>query len=305
MKVLVTGGAGFIGSYLCEELLKRHKVVCVDNLSAADKSNIAHLTDNPDFEFIQHDITKPLVVADCDYIMHFASRPSPVDYQKNPVETALVGSLGTYHMLELAKKNKCEIMFASTSEVYGDPEEHPQRESYRGNVSITGPRACYDESKRFSEALMFAYKKQFGVKIKIVRIFNTYGPRMRKNDGRVIPAFISQCLANKPITVFGDGKQTRSFCFITDLVSGILKFMESDHTGPMNLGNPDEHTILELAYTIKKLTGSNSEVVFKSLPKDDPVKRQPDISFAKQILSWEPEVDLEQGLKETIRYFSG
>jgi len=312
MRVLVTGGAGFIGSHLCEALLKNDEVtevICMDNLACANESNIKHLKKNSKFRFINQDIVNMNNAnesnIECDYIMHFASRPSPIDYVRDPVPTMLVGSFGTYNMLELARKNKCEIMFASTSEVYGDPLEHPQKETYWGNVNCIGPRACYDESKRFSEALMFSYHRQYNVKIKIIRIFNTYGPRMRKDDGRIVPAFISQALKNQDLTIFGDGKQTRSFCYVSDLVSGIIKFMElkQDYTGPINLGNPDEYTVVEFAEIIKKLTKSNSTLVFRDLPKDDPARRRPDITLAKKVLKWKPEISLEQGLKNTIEWF--
>ncbi len=302
--VLVTGGAGFIGSHLCEELLKENKVICVDNLSTGDCRNVEHLMGNKNFKFIEHDVSKPLSIEwKVDRIFHLASPASPVDYQRLPVETMMVNSFGTYNMLNLAKEKKSRFLLASTSEVYGDPEEHPQKESYWGHVNPTGPRSCYDESKRFAEALVLSYSKTYGIDVRIARIFNTYGPRMRTNDGRAIPNFVTQALSKKPITVYGDGKQTRSFCYISDMVEGLIKLMGSDVKVPVNLGNPDEMKILKVAGKIIKLTGSKSEIEFKELPEDDPKQRCPDISDAKKVFGWEPEVSLEEGLKKTIEYF--
>ncbi|MBW3015184.1 SDR family oxidoreductase [Candidatus Woesearchaeota archaeon] len=302
--IVVTGGAGFIGSHLCDALIKENRVICVDNLGSGSFDNIRHLLTNPNFLFIEYDVTSPLLLAaKIDEIYHLASRASPVDYQEYPVETALTNSIGLNNMIRLAKKNNATILFSSTSEAYGEPKEHPQKESYWGNVNPVGIRSCYDESKRFGEALLMAYHRKYSTKIKIVRIFNTYGPRMRKNDGRVIPNFIMQALHNEPITIYGDGSQTRSFCYVSDLVDGLIKMMASDSTGPKNLGNPGEYTILELAQKIIELTGSQSELVFKELPADDPTRRRPDISEARKLLGWEPLVPLVEGLKPTIEHF--
>ena len=303
--IVVTGGAGFIGSHLCEALLKKgNKVICVDNLSSGDKDNIKNLINNPDFTFIKHNIIEELNLKEkINEIYHLASRASPIDYQKHPVETALSNSIGTNNMIKLAIKKNAVVLFSSTSEAYGEPKIHPQKESYWGNVNPIGIRSCYDESKRFGEALLMAYYRQHNANVKIVRIFNTYGPRMRKDDGRVIPNFICQALKNEPITIYGDGKQTRSFCYISDLVAGLIKMMESEHIGPKNLGNPKEHSMIEIAEIIKKLTNSESEFVFKPLPKDDPTKRRPDISKAREMLSWIPKVPFEEGLKKTMKYF--
>lgn len=302
---LITGGAGFIGSHLCDFLIKKEdRVICIDNMGSGTGRNIEHLKENSNFSFIEHDIIKPLELNEkIERIYHLASRASPADFPKFPIEILMTNSVGTYNMLELARKNNAKILFASTSEVYGDPKEHPQKETYWGNVNPTGPRSCYDESKRFGEALCFAYNREYGTDIKIVRIFNTYGTRMRPNDGRVIPNFIKQALNNKPLTVYGDGSQTRSFCYVSDLIEGICKMMESDITGPVNLGNPSEISILETAKLIKKLTDSKSEIVFKPLPKDDPVRRRPDITLAKKKLGWEPRIGFEEGLKKTIEWF--
>ena len=305
---LVTGGAGFVGSHLCERLLKEgHDVICVDNLGSGSFDNIRHLTENKKFKFIKHNIIEPLQLIEgkIDFIFHLASRASPFDYQKYPVETALANSVGTDRMAKLALAKNARILFTSTSEAYGEPREHPQKESYWGNVNPVGVRSCYDESKRFGEALLMAYHREYSVDVKIVRIFNTYGPRMRLDDGRVIPNFISQALENKAITIYGDGSQTRSFCYVDDLVDGIVKmmFLDSKETGPKNLGNPREFTILETAELIKKITKSKSEFVYNELPKDDPTKRQPDISKARELLSWEPKVDFEDGLMKTVEWF--
>ena len=303
--VLVTGGAGFIGSHLIDVLVEKNKVICADNLSTGKKDNIAHLMKHRNFKFIKHDASKPLKVAvKIDCIFHLASPASPVDYQQRPIETMMANSLGTKNMLELAKAKKAKILLASTSEVYGDPEKHPQSEDYWGNVNPVGPRSCYDESKRFSEALSTTYHRVYGLDVKIARIFNTYGPRMRSNDGRVIPNFVTQALGNKPITVYGDGKQTRSFCFVSDMVDGLIRLMESEHCGEsFNLGNPDERKIINVAKKIKTMAGSKSEIVFVSLPEDDPVRRKPDISKAKRLLGWEPKIGFDDGLKKTIDWF--
>jgi len=307
MKVLVTGGAGFIGSHLCERLLNDdHKVICLDNLCTSDKKNVAHLLNDKNFTHLQHDITKPLTInEEVNFIFHLASPASPVDYQRLPVETLLTGSSGTHNALELAKEKDATFLLASSSEVYGDPTVHPQREDYWGNVNPVGPRSCYDEAKRFAEALTMAYHRKHDLDVRITRIFNTYGPRMRKDDGRAIPNFITQALANEPITVYGDGSQTRSFCYISDMVDGICKAMSSNDVKgeTINLGNPSEVTIRELAEKVKKLVNSSSETVFKELPKDDPKRRCPDISKAREILNWEPKIDLDTGLNKTIEWF--
>ena len=304
--VLITGGAGFIGSHLCDFLIdKGFKVICIDNLITGKNNNIQHLLNNNNFVFVNHDISKFIKIKEgLDYVLHFASPASPVDYQKIPIQTLKAGSLGTHNTLGLALAKKAKYMLASTSEVYGDPKVNPQPESYLGNVNPTGVRGCYDEAKRFAEALVMAYHRIHNLDTKIARIFNTYGSRMRKDDGRVVPNFINQALNNKPITVYGDGKQTRSFCYISDLIEGIFKLMMSSVNEPVNLGNPEEHTILEFAELIKKLTNTKSEIVFKKLPIDDPHVRCPDIGKAKQELNWEPRVTLEEGLQETIKYFN-
>jgi len=303
--VLMTGGAGFIGSHLCDFLLdKNFKIVCVDNLITGNKKNIEHLNNNKDFKFINHNVSNNIKIDEkLDYVLHFASPASPVDYQKIPIQTLKAGSLGTHNTLGLALEKKAKYLLASTSEVYGDPLVNPQPESYWGNVNPVGPRGCYDEAKRFAEALTMAYHRIHNVDIRIVRIFNTYGPRMRKDDGRAIPNFINQTLSNKPITVYGDGKQTRSFCYVSDLIQGIYKLMMSDINDPVNLGNPDEHTIKEFANTIKNLTNSKSEIVFGKLPVDDPHVRCPDINKAKKDLGWKPIITLEEGLEKTISWF--
>lgn len=303
-KVLITGGAGFIGSNLADYFLARgHSVICIDNLITGSISNIAHLT-NKDFTFINLDVTNYIYIDDeIDYILHFASPASPIDYLELPIQTLKVGSLGTHKALGLAKAKKATFLLASTSEIYGDPLLHPQKEDYWGNVNPVGPRGVYDEAKRFAEALTMAYYRYHGVDTKIARIFNTYGPRMRINDGRAIPTFISQALKNEDITVYGDGNQTRSFCYIDDLVEGIYRLLMSGINDPVNLGNPFEMTVMELAVKIKEMTGSSSKIINKPLPEDDPKVRQPDIAKAQQQLGWKPNVSLQEGLEKTIEYF--
>jgi len=304
--VLITGGAGFIGSHLCDLLIEKgFRVIIMDNLITGSKNNISHLLDNPNFKFIHHDVAKYLdVKEDLDYVLHFASPASPIDYLNYPIQTLKVGSLGTHNSLGLAKAKKCVFLLASTSEVYGDPKVNPQPESYWGNVNCVGPRGVYDESKRFAEAITMAYHKVHKLDTKIVRIFNTYGERMRKKDGRAVPAFIEQALNNKPLTVFGDGLQTRSFCYISDLVRGIYKLILSNVNEPVNLGNPAELSINKLAENIIKLTNSNSQIVYKKLPQDDPKVRRPDVSLAKKELKWKVDVELKSGLRRTINYFN-
>jgi len=305
-RILITGGAGFIGSHLCERFLADgDEVICMDNLLTGAADNIAHLFANRRFSFIQQDVTTYIYVKGAvDAILHFASPASPIDYLELPIQTLKVGSLGTHKALGLAKEKSARFLLASTSEVYGDPLVHPQNEEYWGNVNPIGPRGVYDEAKRFAEAITMAYHRTHKVETRIVRIFNTYGPRMRLNDGRVVPNFISQALKNEPLTVYGDGSQTRSFCFVTDLVEGIARLLRSDYSGPVNCGNPIETTILEFAERIKALTKSKSEIVFRPLPEDDPKVRQPDITRARKLLGgWEPKVALEDGLKRTIEYF--
>tara|TARA_Y100000590_G_scaffold470703_1_gene668020 strand:+ start:5950 stop:6906 length:957 start_codon:yes stop_codon:yes gene_type:complete len=304
-KILVTGGAGFLGSHLCERLLKNgNEVVCIDNLYTGHKENIKDLIDDSNFKFIEHDITEPLSI-DVDEIYNFACPASPVHYQHDPVKTIKTNVYGTINVLELAKKNMSKIFQASTSEVYGDPDVHPQKENYWGNVNPIGLRSCYDEGKRCAETLFFDYHRQYNLKIKIVRIFNTYGPRMYINDGRVVSNFIIQALNNDPITVNGDGKQTRSFCYVDDLIDGAIKMMNYDDSfrGPVNIGSTDEISIIELAKQIIDLTNSKSSILHKSLPSDDPQQRQPDIKIAKEKLNWEKKVALEKGLEKTIIYF--
>ncbi|MDF1683521.1 MAG: SDR family oxidoreductase [Legionellaceae bacterium] len=304
-KILVTGGAGFLGSHLCARLIKDgHDVLCVDNFFTGSKSNIAHLQNNPKFELIRHDVTFPLYL-EVDQIYNLACPASPVHYQHDPVQTTKTSVHGAINMLGLAKRLKARILQASTSEVYGDPEVHPQQESYWGRVNPIGPRSCYDEGKRCAETLFFDYHRQHQMDIKVVRIFNTYGPNMHPNDGRVVSNFIVQALKGEDITIYGDGQQTRSFCYVDDLIEGFVRMMNSnvDLIGPVNLGNPDEFTMLELAENILRLTGSKSKLIFHALPIDDPKQRQPDISLAKEKLDWEPMVALEDGLKETITYF--
>ncbi len=306
MKVLITGGAGFIGSHLCDLLLaKGHEVVCVDNLVTGNKNNIAHI-ENDNFSFIEHNVTKPLYLEEkIDYIFHLASPASPIDYLELPIQTLKVGALGTHNMLGLAREKNARFLLASTSEVYGDPLVNPQTEEYWGNVNPIGPRGVYDEAKRFAEAITMAYHRYHGTQTRIVRIFNTYGPRMRLNDGRVVPNFIGQALNGEDITVYGDGSQTRSFCYVSDEIEGLYRLMMSDYSNPVNIGNPEEHTILEFAKFIIKLTGTDSKIIFKELPEDDPKQRRPDITKARRILEWEPIVSLEEGLKNTIQYFKG
>jgi dTDP-glucose 4,6-dehydratase len=298
---VVTGGAGFLGSHLCDELLSRgHRVICVDNLETGSLANIEHIR-APEFQAINIDITKPYFVDEpVDFVYHLASPASPIDYLRLPLHTLKVGSYGTHHTLGLAKLHRARFLLASTSEVYGDPEVHPQPETYWGHVNPIGPRGVYDEAKRYAEALTMAYHRQQGVDTTIVRIFNTYGPRMRPHDGRAIPTFLRQALANRPITVFGDGSQTRSFCYVTDLIRGLIALSESGHHEPINVGNPDEFTLLELAQIVIDVTGSKSEIVFEALPTDDPKVRQPDTTLAQQILQWAPEVGLREGLERTI-----
>jgi len=304
-RVLITGGAGFLGSHLCERLVAEgFDVLCVDNCFTGTRKNIFHLLNKPNFEFIRHDITFPLYI-EADEIYNLACPASPVHYQFDPVQTTKTSVHGAINMLGLAKRIKAKILQASTSEVYGDPDVHPQPETYWGRVNPIGPRSCYDEGKRCAETLFFDYYRQHGLKIKVVRIFNTYGPRMHPNDGRVVSNFIVQALKNRDITVFGDGTQTRSFCYVDDLIEGMIRMMSGpdDFTGPVNLGNPDEFAILELAQKIIKITGSKSKIVFKPLPQDDPMQRRPDISLARKKLKWQPVVKLNEGLKKTIKYF--
>jgi dTDP-glucose 4,6-dehydratase len=305
MRILVTGGAGFIGSHLCEFLVARgHEVVCMDNLLTGATDNIERLSADPRFSFVKHDVTGYLVVEGAlDYVLHFASPASPHDYLEMPIQTLKVGALGTHRTLGLAKAKRAAFLLASTSEVYGDPLVHPQREDYWGNVNPIGPRGVYDEAKRFAEALTMAYHRFHGVDTRIVRIFNTYGERMRQDDGRAIPAFITQALAGKPITVYGDGSQTRSFQYISDLVDGIWRLMQAPVTVPVNIGNPHEMTLLALAEKIRRLAGSPSEIVFEPLPEDDPKVRQPDIGRARTLLGWEPRVGVDEGLGRTIAWF--
>ncbi|MBW2970569.1 SDR family oxidoreductase [Candidatus Woesearchaeota archaeon] len=304
-KVLITGGAGFIGRHLCKlHLDEGDFVVCVDDLSSGARGNIAEFESHPNFRFVKHDVSVELDVhTKFDLIYHLASRASPPDYQEYPIHTMLANSYGTKNMLELALKNDAVMLYSSTSEVYGDPEVHPQQEDYWGKVNPIGVRSCYDESKRFSEALCMAYIRKRDAKVRIARIFNTYGPYMRAEDGRVVTNFINQALLGKEITVYGDGSQTRSFCYVDDLVKGLRLLIDSDHNGPVNLGNPNEMSVLEIAEKIKEMTGSKSKIVFKPLPKDDPVRRKPDISLAKKILKWEPKVGVEAGLRKTVEYF--
>lgn len=304
--VLVTGGAGFIGSWLCKSLLEKHyKVICIDSLITGNKNNIKDIIDSKNFVFLQYDVTRPVKIKEkIDFIFHLASPASPIHYQKHPIETMLANSLGTLNMLELAEKNGAKLLYASSSEVYGDPKEHPQKETYRGNVNPVGPRACYDESKRFGEALITSFP---GAQWTILRLFNTYGHYMNKNDGRAVPNFINQALNNEPITVYGSGEQTRSFCYVSDMVDGIEKAMFSGKAKGevINIGNPDEITILELANLIIELTDSKSEIIFNRLPEDDPARRRPDITKAREILNWEPRTDIRAGMKATVNYFAG
>jgi dTDP-glucose 4,6-dehydratase len=299
---LVTGGAGFLGSHLCDELLARgNRVICADNLETGSLANIEHIRDVDRFEHVGVDIIDPYFIeGPVDYVYHLASPASPIDYLRLPLHTLKVGSYGTHHTLGLAKAKRARFLLASTSEVYGDPQEHPQSESYWGHVNPIGPRGVYDEAKRYAEALTMAYHRQQGVDTAIVRIFNTYGSRMRPHDGRAIPTFLRQALANRPMTVFGDGSQTRSFCYVSDLLRGIIALAESGLHNPVNIGNPDEFTLLELAEIIKTLTASSSEIVYEALPVDDPQQRKPDIALARELLEWSPEVSLREGLERTI-----
>lgn len=305
MRVLITGGAGFIGSHLCDFLLdKGWEIIAMDNLITGNIDNISHLAGNPRFSFIKHDVTEYIYIkGPLDWILHFASPASPIDYTEYPIPTLKVGALGTHKTLGLAVTKKARYLLASTSEVYGDPEKHPQDENYWGNVNPIGPRGVYDEAKRYAEAITFAYHRIHGVDVRIARIFNTYGPRMRAFDGRVVPTFINQAIRNYDITVFGDGRHTRSFCYISDMVEGIYKLIMAKENSPVNIGNPKEMTINEFAEVVIKMTESKSQVIYKELPIDDPKVRQPDISKAKKILKWEPKIPLEKGLMETIRHF--
>jgi dTDP-glucose 4,6-dehydratase len=307
MRVLVTGGAGFIGSHLCEFLLRRGaRVICIDNFITGAPENVAHLEASPDFTFVRHDVTEYIAVeGPLDWVLHFASPASPRDYLELPIQTLKVGALGTHRTLGVAKAKRAGFLLASTSEIYGDPLVHPQREDYWGHVNPVGPRGVYDEAKRFAEALTMAYHRAHGVDTRIVRIFNSHGPRMRVNDGRAIPAFVTQALTGRPLTVFGDGSQTRSFQYIDDLTDGIWRLMHAPVTDPVNIGNPQEMTLLELAQRILRLTGSQSAIVFHPLPEDDPKVRQPDITRARRLLGWEPRVDTNEGLRLTIEWFRG
>jgi UDP-glucuronate decarboxylase len=303
MRILVTGGAGFIGSHLIDRLMaSNHEVICLDNFFTGTKDNIAHWLNHPRFELIRHDVTEPIRL-EVDQIYHLACPASPVHYQYNPVKTIKTNVMGTLNMLGLAKRVKARFFLASTSEVYGDPEVHPQPESYRGNVNTIGIRSCYDEGKRVAETLAFDYHRQSGVDIRVARIFNTYGPRMLENDGRVVSNFVVQALRGIPLTVYGQGQQTRSFCYVSDLVDGFIRLMEGEHTGPINLGNPGEYTVLQLAEKVQQMIDPNAAIQFNPLPSDDPQRRKPDITLAKTLLGWEPKVPLEEGLTQTIANF--
>ncbi|MCK4852535.1 MAG: SDR family oxidoreductase [Candidatus Omnitrophica bacterium] len=305
MRILLTGGAGFIGSHLADRLLEHgHQVVCMDNLITGRVDNIAHLAGNPGFEFVKHDVSNYIFVkGSIDYVLHFASPASPVDYLTHPIKTLKVGSLGTHNSLGVAKQHGAKFLLASTSEVYGDPLVNPQPESYWGNVNSTGPRGVYDEAKRFAEAITLAYHRSHGIDVRIARIFNTYGERMRHHDGRVVPNFIDQALRDKDLTIYGDGTQTRSFCYVSDLVEGIMRLMDSDLNGPVNIGNPVELSVLDFANRIKEITGCKSGIVFEDLPVNDPRVRRPDITRAKEKLGWEPKVGLDEGLKKVVEWF--
>ncbi|AFZ20153.1 UDP-glucuronic acid decarboxylase family protein [Allocoleopsis franciscana] len=303
MRILVTGGAGFIGSHLIDRLMAEgHDVICLDNFYTGHKRNVLKWLGNPYFELIRHDITEPIRL-EVDQIYHLACPASPVHYQYNPVKTIKTNVMGTLHMLGLAKRVKARFLLASTSEVYGDPEVHPQSEDYRGNVNTIGIRSCYDEGKRVAETLAFDYHRQNNVEIRVARIFNTYGPRMLENDGRVVSNFVVQSLRGQPLTVYGDGSQTRSFCYVSDLVDGLMRLMNGEHTGPINLGNPGEYTILELAQAVQKMVNPDAEIIFKTLPQDDPRRRRPDITKAQTLLNWQPTVPLQEGLKLTVEDF--
>lgn len=306
MKILLTGGAGFIGSHLAESLLDDgHDLIVIDNISSGQESNIEHLKSRKKFTFKNQDVLGDIEInSDLDYVLHFASRASPDDYQKHPIHTLKTNSEGTLKMLKLADEHDAKFMYSSTSEVYGNPEVHPQTEDYNGNVNTTGPRSCYDEGKRFGEAAIKSYDMKYGIDYRIIRIFNTYGPRLKAEDGRVISNFLNQALNDEPLTVYGDGTQTRSFCYVDDLVNGIRKAMDSEKGGIFNLGNPDEYTILELAEKVQEVIDTESEIVHQELPEDDPEKRRPDISRGKEKLDWKPEVELENGLKKTAEYYS-
>lgn len=306
MRILVTGGAGFLGSHLCDRLLSEgHSVIAMDNLITGTTDNIAHLAGNPNFQFVEHNVTNYIYIKDeIDAILHFASPASPVDYLELPIQTLKVGSLGTHNALGLAMAKGARILLASTSEVYGDPQIHPQTEDYWGHVNPIGPRGVYDEAKRFAEAMTMAYNRHHGVETRIVRIFNTYGPRMRLNDGRVVPNFIRQALRGEPLTVYGDGGQTRSFCYVSDLVDGIYRLLLSDEVEPVNIGNPSEMTILQFAEEINRITNNPGGIIFNPLPVDDPKQRQPNITKARDVLDWEPQVPLSQGMEPTIRWFA-
>jgi len=306
-RILVTGGAGFLGSHLCDRLIAEgHDVLCMDNFFTGSKRNISHLLGKPNFELMRHDLVQPIFI-EADEIYNLACPASPIHYQYNPVKTVKTSVMGSINMLGLAKRVKAKILQASTSEIYGNPRVHPQKEDYWGNVNTIGPRSCYDEGKRCAETLFFDYHRQNGVNIRVVRIFNTYGPRMHPNDGRVVSNFIVQALKNQDIAVYGDGSQTRSFCYVDDMIEGLIRMMNGpdDFIGPLNLGNTDESSILQLAEMIIKLIGSRSKIIFKPLPQDDPLKRQPDITMAREQLDWKPMIDLEEGLKKTIEYFRG
>ena len=306
-RVLITGAAGFLGSHLCDRFIQEgYEVIGIDNLITGDLKNIEHLFKIEDFHFYNHDVTKFVhVPGKVDYVLHFASPASPIDYLKIPIQTLKVGSLGTHNLLGLAKDKRARILIASTSELYGDPLVHPQSEEYYGNVNAIGPRGVYDEAKRFQESITMAYHRFHGLETRIARIFNTYGPRMRLNDGRVIPTFMGQALRGEDLTVFGDGKQTRSFCYIDDQIEGLYRLLLSDYTLPVNIGNPEEITILDFAKEIIKLTGSDQKIVFKPLPEDDPLQREPDINKAREVLNWEPKTSREEGMRKTLEYFKG
>jgi dTDP-glucose 4,6-dehydratase len=306
VRTVITGGAGFIGSHLCERFVNDgHEVLCLDNLLTGSRRNVAHLSNHPRFRFIEHNVSEPIEIDGAvDSVLHFASPASPVDYLTHPIPTLKVGSLGTHNALGLAKAKDARFLLASTSEVYGDPEVHPQREDYWGNVNPIGPRGCYDEAKRFAEAITMAYHRYHGVKTHIVRIFNTYGPRMRLNDGRVLPNFMRQVLKGEPLTIFGRGEQTRSFCYVTDLVEGIVRLLNIDFAEPVNLGNPAEITVMQLAKEILSLVeGTQSKIVYEDLPQDDPKRRKPDISRAQSLLGWQPAIERSEGLKRSLEYF--